>query len=651
VNVEAHYCLKLHFRVDSVFLSLEILTGCRQKLTPQNLIDVKSDTVLAPGFSLLTYIFSGFPFMQNSRRRTKIVATIGPATSSPETLRALIEAGATTLRLNFSHGTHDDHLRSIRLIRQISFELNQPVGILQDLQGPKIRLGKFENGSIVLKNGDPFVLTNREIPGNQERSWVTYDYLADEVPAGSTILLDDGKVEMRVEKVDSVAGELHCVTVVGGTLSNNKGVNFPGVFLSVKALTDKDRKDLMFGLDQGVDWVALSFVRNPQDVLELKELISSAGKSVPVIVKIEKHEAILEMEAILSIADGVMVARGDLGVELPAEDVPILQKRLIATSNRMGIPVITATQMLDSMVNSPRPTRAEISDVANAILDGTDAVMLSNETAVGKFPIEAVATMAQIAVRIEQEENKRPNEGTGKSVPNAISQAVGQIAEQLNAAAIMTLTKTGATARNVSKFRPTPPILAITPHVDVARQLQLVWGVKPLLVLDLPSTGQTFQAAVSVAQERNLVCEGDLVVMTAGTLQGVAGSTDLIKVEVVTAVRGKGVGIGQGSISGRARVAHSSKDMTHFNPGEILVAPSTNADHVEAIRKAAGIITEDSSLTSHAAVIGLRLGVPVIVGVKNATAVIRDGEIVTLDMQRGLIYSGATNAIQTDAAI
>jgi pyruvate kinase len=589
--------------------------------------------------------------LQSSQRRTKIVATIGPATSSPDVLRDLIQAGATTLRLNFSHGSHDDHLRSIRLIRQVSFELNQPVGILQDLQGPKIRLGKFEHGSIILNKGDHFTLTSRTVTGTQDVSSVTYEYLAEEVPEGATILLDDGRVEMVVERIDRASQDLHCRVVVGGALSNSKGVNFPGVYLSVKALTDKDRKDLMFGLDQGVDWVALSFVRNPQDVLEIKELISSAGKVVPVVVKIEKFEAIEQMEAILSIADGVMVARGDLGVELPAEDVPILQKRLIATANQLGIPVITATQMLDSMVHSPRPTRAEISDVANAILDGTDAVMLSNETAVGKYPIEAVSTMATIAVRIEQENAKRLLEDAGRSIPNAISQAVGKIADQLGATAIMSLTKTGSTARNVSKFRPRTPILAITPHVDVARQLQLVWGVKPLLVLDLPSTGQTFQAAINVAQEKELVLEGDIVVMTAGTLQGVAGSTDLIKVEVVTAVRGKGVGIGQGSVSGRARLAQTLKDVSQFNPGEILVAPSTTANHIEAIRKAAGIVTEDSSLTSHAAVIGLRLGIPVLVGVKNATGLIREGEMVTLDVQRGLVYSGASGATQTDAAL
>ncbi|MDA0673982.1 MAG: pyruvate kinase [Cyanobacteria bacterium] len=587
--------------------------------------------------------------LQHALRRTKIVATIGPATSDPEVLRSLIEAGASTLRLNFSHGSHDDHQRSIRLIRQISFELNRPVGILQDLQGPKIRLGRFENGSIHVNRGDTFTLTSRAVPGSQTISSITYEPLADEVPVGSSILLDDGRVEMVVEAVDRAQRDLHCRVTVGGVLSNNKGVNFPGVYLSIKALTDKDRTDLMFGLNQGVDWVALSFVRNPQDVLEIKELIANAGKQVPVVVKIEKHEAIEQMDAILSLSDGVMVARGDLGVELPAEDVPILQKRLIATANRLGIPVITATQMLDSMASNPRPTRAEVSDVANAILDGTDAVMLSNETAVGKYPVEAVATMARIALRTEQESASRNADdmvGSPRSIPNAISQAVGRIAAQLNAAA-----KTGATARNVSKFRPQTPILAVTPHVEVARQLQLVWGVRPLLVLDLASASQTFQAAMNVAQEKALLREGDLVVMTAGTLQGVSGSTDLIKVDIVTAVLGRGVGIGEGTVSGRARVAHSGMDVTDFNPGEILVVSSTSAMFVDAIRRAGGIITEDDSLTGHAAVIGLRLGVPVIVGVSKATETIRDGTIVTLDTRRGLVYSGALGPLKAETPL
>ncbi|MEL6157987.1 MAG: pyruvate kinase [Cyanobacteria bacterium J06554_11] len=587
-------------------------------------------------------------------RRTKIVATIGPATQSADTLRALIEAGATTLRLNFSHGDQETHRRNIQLIRQISFELQQPVGILQDLQGPKIRLGKFQEGPIRLTKGDSFVLTSRQIPGTQTESSVTYEPLVEEVPVGATILLDDGKVEMKVVGKDLEHRNLKCEVVVGGKLSNSKGVNFPGVYLSIKALTEKDRIDLQFGLNQNVDWVALSFVRNPQDVLEIKEIIqNSTNRRVPVIVKIEKHEAIEQMDAILSLSDGVMVARGDLGVELPAEDVPVLQKRLISTANRLGIPVITATQMLDSMVDSPRPTRAEVSDVANAIFDGTDAVMLSNETAVGDFPVEAVATMARIARRTEKEQLSRIEEEFNKShtIPNAISQAVGQIATQLRAAAIMTLTRSGATARNVSKFRPKAPILAVTPLVDVSRQLQLVWGVNPLLVVDLPSTGQTFQAAMNVAQEDGLLQDGDLVVMTAGTLQGVSGSTDLIKVEVVTAVLGQGKGIGEGSVSGRARIAHDTAAIKDFHTGEILVVPRTSADYVDAIRRAGGIITEDDSMTSHAAVLGLRLGIPVIVGVEKATEIIRNGTIVTLDVSKGIVCSGTFNAPQEEVAL
>ena len=579
---------------------------------------------------------------QKSPRRTKIVATVGPATLKPDVLRQLIKAGATTLRLNFSHGTQQDHQKAIRLIRQTAFELNQPVGILQDLQGPKIRLGKFACGKISLNNGDPFILTSRQVECDREISYVSYKRLTEEVPENATILLDDGKVEMQVEKIDTENKNLHCRVVVGGDLSSNKGVNFPGVCLSINALTEKDKEDLIFGLDQGVDWIALSFVRNPEDIIEIKDLIASAGKSIPVIAKIEKHEAIEQMDAVLSLCDGVMVARGDLGVELPAEDVPILQKRLIATANKLGIPVITATQMLDSMLNNPRPTRAEVSDVANAILDGTDAVMLSNETAVGKYPVEAVKTMAKIAQRIEQEQHRiSPGSGGQWSIPNAISAAVGQIAEQLHASAIMTLTKTGSTARNVSKFRPQTPILAITPHVHVSRRLQLVWGVKPLLVLDLPSTNQTFQAAINVAQEKNWLTAGDLVVMTAGTLQGVAGSTDLIKVELVRAELGEGKGIGQGAVSGRARVANHPRQINDFSPGEILVAPSTNVDFIDVIRQASGIITEEDSLTSHAAVLGLRLGIPVIVGFKDATEIIREGAILTLDAKQGKVYSGA----------
>ena len=577
-------------------------------------------------------------------RRTKIVATIGPATESKQVLRQLIEAGATTFRLNFSHGDHEDHAERIITIRQVAQELGVHIGILQDLQGPKIRLGRFEAGPISLATGDAFTLTSRQVNCNQAIATVTYDKLADEVHNGCRILLDDGRVEMVVERVDQADQSLHCRVTVGGVLSNNKGVNFPDVQLSIRALTPKDRRDLAFGLQQEVDWVALSFVRNPSDMQEIRDLIESHGCTTPVVAKIEKFEAIDSIDAILPLCDGVMVARGDLGVEMPAEEVPLLQKELIRKANSLGIPIITATQMLDSMASCPRPTRAEVSDVANAILDGTDAVMLSNETAVGDYPVEAVATMARIARRIERDYPRRILDGQmATTIPNAISQAVSSIARQLNAAAILPLTKSGATARNVSKFRPSTPILAITSEESVARQLQLVWGVNPLLIPEQPSTASTFTLAMGVAQQKGLLREGDLVVETAGTLEGVSGSTDLVKVGIVSAVLGRGIGIGTGSVSGRVHLANSPEEADRLENGEILVVRETNAAYLDAIRKAKGVIVEEEGRQGHLASVAERLGVPVIVGVANATLDLRQGEIVTLELVQGMVHRGAQN--------
>jgi len=470
-------------------------------------------------------------------RRTKIVATIGPATESASQITKLVEAGATTFRLNFSHGDHDEHAQRIKTIRQVSDELGIHIGILQDLQGPKIRLGRFKKGPVTVRNGDKFILTSKDIDCNEGQANVTYEKLAEEVNVGNRILLDDGRVEMKVDEVDLTEQRLICSITVGGVLSNNKGVNFPDVQLSIRALTDKDKEDLAFGLKQGVDWVALSFVRNPSDLDEIKDLIGMYGFDTPVIAKIEKFEAIDQIDAVLKLCDGVMVARGDLGVEMPAEEVPLLQKQLIKKANSLGIPIITATQMLDSMASSPRPTRAEVSDVANAILDGTDAVMLSNETAVGDYPIEAVATMATIAKRIERDYPQKALEShLPSTIPNAISAAVSSIARQINAAAIIPLTKSGATAKNVSKFRPATPVLAVTNERSVASRLQLVWGVTPLLIENQTSTSKTFDDAVAMAKNMNILKQGDLVVETAGTLSGVSGSTDLVKVGIVSSL-------------------------------------------------------------------------------------------------------------------
>ena len=586
--------------------------------------------------------FSGPDMAQfEQNRRTKIVATIGPATESAERIRELVQAGATTFRLNFSHGDHSEHAARIATIRKVSSELGQHIGILQDLQGPKIRLGRFAEGPITLGKGDRFALTSRQVSCNQTIATVTYDKLAEEVTAGSRILLDDGRVEMKVEEIDQSEQTLHCSVTVGGILSNNKGVNFPDVQLSVRALTDKDRDDLAFGLQQGVDWVALSFVRNPSDMQEIRELIRSHGFSTPVVAKIEKFEAIDQIDTIMPLCDGVMVARGDLGVEMPAEEVPLLQKELIRRANSLGIPIITATQMLDSMASSPRPTRAEVSDVANAILDGTDAVMLSNETAVGDFPVEAVQTMATIAQRIEKDYPRRSIDShLPSTIPNAISSAVSTIASQLNASAILPLTKSGATAHNVSKFRPAAPILAITSEIEVARKLQLVWGVTPLLIPQQKSTSGTFTVAMGTAQDMGLLKEGNLVIQTAGTLAGVSGSTDFVKVGIVSAVLARGTGIGSGTVSGRVRLALSPGDSSKIEQGEILVIQDTTAEDLDAIRHAAGVVTESPAERSHAAVIAQRLGIPIISGVPNATRDLRHGEVVTLQIRDGLVHRG-----------
>ncbi len=574
------------------------------------------------------------------KRRTKIVATIGPATESSERISNLIKAGATTFRLNFSHGDHEEHAQRIKTIREVASNLNVNIGILQDLQGPKIRLGRFKDGPISLKKGDKFTLTSETRECNQEIANVTYNNLINEVNEGKRILLDDGRVEMIVNKVDRQSKSLICKVTVGGILSNNKGVNFPDVQLSIKALTEKDKIDLAFGLEQEVDWVALSFVRDPSDIQEIKKLIRNHGYTTPVVAKIEKFEAIDQIDSILKLCDGVMVARGDLGVEMDAEEVPLLQKKLIKKANSLGIPIITATQMLDSMASSQRPTRAEVSDVANAILDGTDAVMLSNETAVGDYPIEAVETMAKIARRIERDYPQMALEShLPSTIPNAISAAVGTIARQLNAAAILPLTKSGSTAHNVSKFRPATPILAITSEETVARRLQLVWGVSPLLIKNQINTSKTFSIAMQLAMEMQILKPGDLVVETAGTLTGISGSTDLIKVGIVNDVVARGNSSGQGTVSGKIRLIKMKSDFSEVKTGEILVISNNIKYDLDSTTHISGIIDE-SDLTS---TLIKDKKIPCINMVADACSKFKNGQIVTLNLKEGIIFKGVPN--------
>jgi len=575
------------------------------------------------------------------KRRTKIVATIGPATQSEEIITDLIKAGVTTFRLNFSHGDHKDHKERIKTIRKVSEKLDLDIGILQDLQGPKIRLGRFKDGPVKVKKGDKFSLTSNEVECTKSIANVTYNKLAQEVTSGKRILLDDGKIEMIVEKVDIGNNLLECKVTVGGVLSNNKGVNFPDVQLSVKALTDKDIEDLEFGLTAGVDWIALSFVRNPSDINEIKNLINKNGHSIPVVAKIEKFEAIDQIDSILPLCDGVMVARGDLGVEMPAEEVPLLQKELIRKANTLGIPIITATQMLDSMASNPRPTRAEVSDVANAILDGTDAVMLSNETAVGDYPVEAVETMATIARRIERDYPLKAIEShLPSTIPNAISAAVSNIARQLDAGAIIPLTKSGSTARNVSKFRPPTPILATTTERSVARRLQLVWGVTPLLVKNDDRTAKTFSIAMQIAQELGILKQGDLVVQTAGTLTGISGSTDLIKVGLVRKVVTRGISIGELGVTGKARNIKTNFDLSLISPGEILFVPKNLLMDLPYTKKITGIVTDENIDECYKIFKNNNIKVSTICNLSAIDNLISNGDLITLQLNEGVVYMG-----------
>ncbi len=465
-------------------------------------------------------------------RRTKIVCTIGPASESPETIEKMIRAGMNVARLNFSHGTQQEHAGKIATIREISARLGRPVAILQDLAGPKIRIGRFASGPVRLKPGDVFTLTARDVPGDAREVSVTYPDLPRDVQAGDTLLLADGALEMKVERVQG--GDIACRVVGGGELSAHKGINLPSRSIKAPILTEKDRSDFAFGLGQGVDYAALSFVRTAQDVQIARDFMKQQGREIPLIAKIEKHEALVNLDAIIAAVDGVMVARGDLGVEIPPEQVPFHQRQIIAKANRAGKPVITATQMLKSMVDAPRPTRAEVSDVANAILEGTDAVMLSEESASGNYPVESVETMDRIATETEKSfpfaEWTHKFEQENKNVQMAVAHAACALAENIRAAALITLTTSGSTARSVARHRPACPILAFTPNEATCRRLALVWGCLPQVVPMEDEIGRLITLAMRAARATDLVKPGESAVITAGVPLRASGITNLIKV-------------------------------------------------------------------------------------------------------------------------
>ncbi|SFE22912.1 pyruvate kinase [Paenibacillus catalpae] len=583
-------------------------------------------------------------------RKAKIVCTIGPSSESLENTKKLIKAGMNVARLNFSHGDFEEHGNRIKNIGIANKELGSNVAILLDTKGPEIRLGKLKEEPIELVQGERVTLTTEEILGDINRVPITYTDLPKDVSIGSTILIDDGLIGLTVEEVQGT--EIICRIVNSGQIKSKKGVNVPGVAISLPGITEKDANDIIFGIEMGIDFIAASFVRKASDVLEIRELLERHNAShIQIISKIENQQGVDNLDEILEVSDGLMVARGDLGVEIPAEEVPLVQKTMIEKCNRVGKPVITATQMLDSMQRNPRPTRAEASDVANAIFDGTDAIMLSGETAAGKYPVEAVTTMSRIAERAEaaleyREIFTKQANAQQTSVTEAISQAVAVSALDLNAAAIVTSTQSGFTARMVAKYRPKAPIIAVTNDEKVMRRLALIWGVKPVLGEIAETTDAMFENAVAGARGTGLISLGDTIVITAGVPVGRAGTTNLIKIHHVGELLAQGQGIGSQTTTGRIVVARTPEEANaRVTKGSILVTVSTDKEYMPAFEKAAAVITEQGGITSHAAVCGINLGIPVILGISNATELLMDGTEVTVYGETGVVYSGQAKVL------
>ncbi|ABO48929.1 pyruvate kinase [Desulforamulus reducens MI-1] len=572
-------------------------------------------------------------------RKTKIVCTIGPASERLETINEMIKAGMNVARLNFSHGSHEEHAKRITTIRCAAQEMGQNIAILLDTKGPEIRLGDFQEQPVLLEAGQSFFLTTEPIIGDQHGVSVTYEDLSKDVKRGDRILVDDGLIELVVEAVEEK--KIVCRVMNGGKVSNRKGVNLPDIHVNLPAVTEKDIADIKFGIEQQVDFIAASFVRKAGDVLAIRKILEDDGAKIDIIAKIESREAVDNLDEIIQASDGIMVARGDLGVEIPAEEVPIIQKKIITICNQVGKPVITATQMLDSMIQNPRPTRAEASDVANAIFDGTDAIMLSGESANGKYPVEAVRTMDRIARRSEQALSDGAKTYTNCfSVTDALGQAVCTVANQLDAAAIITATTSGYTAKMISRYRPQSAIVAVTPDRGVMRRLSLVWGVVALPSPKLTNTDQMIATAVDTAVEQKVVKGGDLVVITAGVPVGLQGTTNLMKIHTVGTIVSSGTGIVAQAVSGPVRVCNDAEEAARLEPGEILVTNGTDAGFVPFLKNAAAIVAEEGGLTSHAAILGLELKVPTIVGAKGASGIFKNGEIITVDGQSGVIYRG-----------
>ncbi len=577
-------------------------------------------------------------------RKTKIICTLGPSTDKEGVLRELIANGMNVARFNFSHGSHEEHLGRLEKLKALREELGKPVAALLDTKGPEIRLKDFKNGTEMLVAGQTFTLTTRDVEGTKEICSITYKDLPQDVQPGGTIMLDDGLIKLQIQTVNDT--DIVCTVLNNGKIKNKKGVNVPGVHLSMPYMSQRDKDDIIFGIQQGYDFIAASFVRTAQDVYDIRNLLNQYDSNIRIIAKIENREGVNNIDSILAAADAVMVARGDLGVEIDFTELPGIQKTIIDRSFSFGKPIVTATQMLDSMIVNPRPTRAEISDVANAIYDGTSAIMLSGETAAGAYPVEALKTMSAIAERTEQEgfhlRGRMMDSNPGKiSVSDATAHAACLTARDVNAAAIVTVSESGTTARLLSKYRPQQPIIACVMREQVQRQLSLSWGITPLMMSLAHSTDELIEMSTALAKENGYLHNGELAVVTAGVPVGVSGTTNMIKIHMVGNCLATGVGVGPENndvASGKACVCRTMDEVrAKFKPGMVLVVPSTSNEMLSFVRDAAALVVEEPGLNSHAAIAGKALLKPTVVGAAGATSHIRDGLMVAVDCAHGSV--------------
>ncbi|GHU81889.1 pyruvate kinase [Clostridia bacterium] len=582
-------------------------------------------------------------------RKTKIICTLGPATDDEKILRSLIENGMAVARINMSHGTHAEQKVRADILKRLRVELNKPVALLLDTQGPEVRTGDFKNKRETLVTGQKFTFTTEDCEGDSKKCSVTFKGLPDDINVGDRILVDDGLIEMQVQKVKS--HEVICEVKNGGVIASHKGINIPGVDLSLPFISQKDKDDIAFGVKEDFDFIAASFTRSHNDIVNLRHVLEKYGNNdIRIVAKIENAQGVNNIDEIIRVSDGIMVARGDLGVEVPMEEIPMIQKKLISKAYNAGKQVITATQMLDSMMKNPRPTRAETTDVANAIYDGTSAIMLSGETAAGNYPVESLKTMAAIAEFTESDINyveifRKRDIPERPDVTSAISHATCTTAHDLGAVAIMTVSKTGQTARMISKFRPSAPIISGTTEPKVQRQMNLSWGVIPIMVDEKNNTDDLFEHVVKVSENEKLVKSGDLVVITAGIPLGVSGTTNMLKVHLVGDILVSGSSVTSNSICGHLCVCQTEKEaQEQFKNGDILVIPKTSNGILPLLKKAGGIVTEEGGMNSHAAVVALALDKPIVVGAKNATKLLRNGTVVKLDGARGIVFSVNSNA-------